>query len=72
MTSRKKEDYIEVFRSVMRVIRVSPVQRIILDFERGAWEAIRVVFPGVHIQGCIFHYTQVVIISTYNYIIFLK
>lgn len=33
----------------------------VADFEAALWKALKDRFPGTHIQGCVFHWTQVVL-----------
>lgn len=30
------------------------------DFETGLWQALRLVYPGIDIKGCVFHFTQAI------------
>ncbi len=34
------------------------LEKFVLDFEQALWRAILLVFPGVLIQGCSFHWAQ--------------
>nr|XP_022334437.1 uncharacterized protein LOC111131283 [Crassostrea virginica] len=54
MSRRRKEDYIEVFRAVLERLENPLVEMVTADFEAGAWQAIREVFPAVVIRGCAF------------------
>ena len=36
------------------------VEKVVLDFERATWEALREVVPDVSLQGCVFHWAQAV------------
>ncbi|XP_062594510.1 uncharacterized protein LOC134255924 [Saccostrea cucullata] len=60
MSRRRKEDYIEVFRAVKERLGNSSVEMVTADFEAGAWQAIREVFPTVTLKGCVFHWTKAV------------
>ena len=37
------------------------VEKIVLDFEKGAWKALAKVFPAARLQGCAFHFSQALI-----------
>ena len=36
------------------------VRGLVADFEPGVWQAFREVFPGLVINGCLFHFTQAI------------
>ena len=36
------------------------LQCVVADFETALWQAVENVFPHVHLQGCLFHWTQAV------------
>ena len=52
----------QVLRAVKRAIPTETlgVRRMVMDFEKGMWSAVRSVFPDVTLQGCLFHWTQAV------------
>ena len=58
MSGKRERDYRAVFAKVKALYTLN-VERFVLDFERAAWAAIKDLWPGVQIKGCLFHYTQV-------------
>ncbi len=64
MSRRKKDDYVAVFDAVKSLLLQRNIRRIVLDFERATWQAIREVLPGVHENECAFHFQQ----SVYRHI----
>ena len=58
MSRRRKGDYIAVFKKLLQIIRLPVVQRIVTDFERAIFSAVRQVFPQIHHLGCNFHHQQ--------------
>ncbi|KAK6178953.1 hypothetical protein SNE40_011423 [Patella caerulea] len=59
MTRRTSEDYEQVLLHIKE--RYQPaVECGMLDFEPGCWSAIRKVFPGMKLKGCVFHWIQCV------------
>lgn len=34
------------------------VKKVTADFEKAVWNAVRTVYPGVKLTGCVFHWTQ--------------
>ena len=59
MSGRKKRDYRAVLESVISLLPIEPkVKKIVLDFEKAMWSAIRHVMPNVELMGCSFHWTQ--------------
>eukprot|EP00794_Sanderia_malayensis_P021298 gene21298-biopygen16333 len=61
MSRRKAKDYKAIFRGLLRNLsRVPSVEKMVADFEKAAWKAVKTVFPDVEVQGCVFHWTQAV------------
>lgn len=60
MSRRRKEDNTEVFRAVQNRLGNSSVEMVTADFEAGAWQAIREVFPHASLKGCAFHWSKAV------------
>ena len=65
MSGRKKRDYKKVFDSIINLIapnNQSPtaLRKIMVDYEKGLWSALRELLPEVIIVGCVFHWTQAV------------
>ncbi|XP_052259998.1 uncharacterized protein LOC127864381 [Dreissena polymorpha] len=58
MSRRKKEDYVAVLCEIKSILGAYSVEGFVVDFEAGSWGAIRHVFPGVEIKGCVFHWAQ--------------
>ena len=59
MSGRKKRDYKAVLETVISLLPNQPrVDKIVLDFEKAMWSAIRQVIPNVELMGCSFHWTQ--------------
>ena len=59
MSGRKKRDYKAVLETVISLLpNQSRVIKIVLDFEKAMWSAIRQVIPNVELMGCSFHWTQ--------------
>ncbi|XP_052260568.1 uncharacterized protein LOC127864714 [Dreissena polymorpha] len=58
MSRRKKEDYVAVLGEIKSILGAYSVEGFVVDFEAGSWGAIRHVFPGVEIKGCVFHWAQ--------------
>ena len=56
MSGRKKRDYKAVLETVISLLpNQSRVIKIVLDFEKAMWSAIRQVIPNVELMGCSFH-----------------
>eukprot|EP00794_Sanderia_malayensis_P009509 gene9509-biopygen7850 len=61
MSRRKAKDYKAIFRGLLRNLsRVPSVEKMVADFEKATWKAVKTVFPDVEVQGCVFHWTQAV------------
>ncbi|XP_048755039.2 uncharacterized protein LOC125666009 [Ostrea edulis] len=60
MSRKTEEDYVAVLQAIVDCLQETSVEEFMVDFEVGAWLAIRRVFPAVAIKGCIFHWTQAV------------
>ena len=49
----------QVLKAILDVLPDQPsVDRVVLDFEKAMWAAVRSVLPGVTLMGCAFHWTQ--------------
>ena len=59
MSLRTKPDYIAVLNKILEILPHNCLQRIVMDYEKGAWQAVKEVFPEIEIKGCLFHYCQV-------------
>ena len=60
MSRRRKKDYLAVFRSLLHLLPRTSVQKFVADFEKGLWNALRQLFPGIPIKGCVFHWCQAI------------
>uniref|UniRef100_A0A8W8MYX2 MULE transposase domain-containing protein n=1 Tax=Magallana gigas TaxID=29159 RepID=A0A8W8MYX2_MAGGI len=60
MSRKTEEDYVAVLQALVDRLEETSVEEFMVDYEVGAWLAIRRVFPTVAIKGCIFHWTQAV------------
>ena len=60
MSGKCKKDYKKVFKAVKPLFLAFVVSTITIDFEAVMWCAIPLVFPGVTILGCYFHWAQAV------------
>ncbi|KAI9562431.1 hypothetical protein GHT06_009861 [Daphnia sinensis] len=58
MTRRRAVDYIAVFEKLKEIIPLPRVQRIVTDFERTIFVAVRKLFGNCTHQGCNFHWCQ--------------
>ncbi|XP_053381681.1 uncharacterized protein LOC123533370 [Mercenaria mercenaria] len=58
MSRRTKQDYIAVLTSLRSMLERPQVEWFMLDFEAAAWQALREVFPGCVLKGCVFHWSQ--------------
>ena len=47
-------------RSIKLTLGDVVVERILGDFEKAAWQAVRNVFENIELKGCLFHYSQVI------------
>lgn len=59
MEGRTAENYIDVLKKVIDVIKIQP-DTVVSDFEKAERKALRTVFPTAKIIGCFFHYSQVI------------
>lgn len=66
MEGRKTNDYIEVLRKICNTVKLQPAIAI-ADFERAERKALEMVFPGIKVIGCFFHYSQVTKDNTQKY-----
>ena len=61
MSGRTTKDYRKVLRAVLNSLPEDiKGEKVVLDFERATWKALREVLPDVSLQGCVFHWTQAV------------
>ncbi len=58
MTRRRAIDYKATFRAINEQLNLPSVCRVITDFERATFSAVREVYPNVHHFGCNFHFQQ--------------
>lgn len=59
MSGKKEEDYRKVFEAINTLLEADPeVEEVIMDFEVAMWNAVRNVYPSVHLHGCTFHWAQ--------------
>lgn len=66
MSNQTEEAYLAVFRRIIDLANGQHVvSKIVTDFERGAINAFKSVFPNARTQGCFFHFNQVFI--KFNY-----
>ena len=61
MSGKRKRDYRRLLKAVQNLLPDHiELQCVVADFESALWRAVEKVFPGVHIRGCIFHWTQAI------------
>lgn len=59
MSRMLTRDYKAVLSAVVSSMPRRPaVQVAVVDFEKGMWKGIRLVLPGVTLEGCCFHFNQ--------------
>ena len=59
MSGRKKRDYRALLETVISLLLNEPkVKKIVLDYEKAMWSAIRQVMPNLELMGCSFYWTQ--------------
>ncbi|KAK4024107.1 uncharacterized protein LOC116930737 isoform X1 [Daphnia magna] len=61
MTRRRAADYSAVFQKIKEIIPLPRVQRIVTDFERAIFTAVRKHFVDCQHFGCNFHWCQAVL-----------
>ena len=49
-----------MFRSLLHLLPRTYVQMFVADFEKGLWNALRQLFLGIPIKGCVFHWCQAI------------
>ncbi|KAK3744787.1 hypothetical protein QZH41_014782, partial [Actinostola sp. cb2023] len=51
-----------VLRKIIKVIpgEYLAVEKVVLDFEKAMWSALKETLPDANIMGCVFHWTQAV------------
>ncbi|PIK37089.1 hypothetical protein BSL78_26080 [Apostichopus japonicus] len=57
LPNRREETYVELLRQVQQLTLVAPTS-VLTDFEVGAMNAIKTVYPAANVQGCFFHLCQ--------------
>ncbi|XP_053383990.1 uncharacterized protein LOC123535774 isoform X2 [Mercenaria mercenaria] len=60
MSRKRTEDYVKVLTAIHDALEHVVVENFVMDFEQAAWLAVRQVFPGASIKGCVFHFTQAI------------
>ncbi|OAF71890.1 hypothetical protein A3Q56_00328 [Intoshia linei] len=61
MTSRSKKDYKKLFKKIKGLLTGDvKLKKGVMDFEAAVWKEFPDIFPGVKLQGCLFHWTQCV------------
>ena len=61
MSGKRKKDYRKVLKRVLECLPDAPaVKSAVMDFESSLWKVFPIVYPGVELQGCSFHWTQAV------------
>ena len=61
MAGRRTEDYVGVIQPISQMLTMrSQVEKFMVDIEAGIWAALTQLFPRKIIQGCVFHWVQVV------------
>ena len=59
LPDKKKVTYIRLFEAILQVVPERALETVNIDFETGAIEAIKHVFPRrAKVQGCFFHFSQ--------------
>ena len=59
MSGQKRQDYKAVLDAVISILPRPPrVTKVMLDFEKAVWSALRQTLPNVQLKGCSFHWTQ--------------
>ena len=58
MSSRRKEDYNDIFNEINNLVPINRVVRIVADFERAVWGSVKEIYPNVQMKGCFFHFCQ--------------
>jgi len=59
MEGRTLNDYLNVLRKVIHVIKLAP-EIIISDFEKAERKALQTIFPRTKVIGCFFHYSPAI------------
>lgn len=63
MTGRREVDYVAVLEGVRKLLLAPRIQEVMMDFEKGTWNAFNSVFGDLKIKlvGCSFHFAQAVV-----------
>ena len=60
MPNKERATYELVLRKILTIVPDVNIQRLTMDFELGAMNAFISVFGEINIQGCFFHFSQVI------------
>lgn len=62
MANKTKKSYLDVFSFIKKnFTTLANIEKVITDYEIGLRNALREVYEGIKVQGCYFHYTQVIV-----------
>jgi hypothetical protein len=59
LPTKTKQIYIKMWKYLLQICPALNIQKLHLDFEIGAYEAVKEIFPNVIIETCRFHLAQV-------------
>lgn len=60
MSRKTERAYVSLFQKILEIEPEWQPEILIVDFERAAMVALRILFPNSRIQGCWFHSSQAV------------
>ena len=58
MIRRHTKDYKNMLKALKWCLGSHMLRKVVMDFKWAAWKALKSVFPGVTLLGCVFHFTQ--------------